>query len=121
MPKKKNKHYKPQNHTNSKGIVSTWQSGYNQGLCDGQYIMADIYAIALNDEFGFGNSNPQRWERLQDRANEYLENIVKYIAEGEPEMGFEKIVEGMRRARPDIAPQIEERYKKVLYNFKKQE
>ena len=34
-------------------------------------------------------------------------------------MGFEKIVEGMYRARPDIAPQIEERYKKVLYNFKK--
>ena len=49
----------------------------------------------------------------------YLENILKYINEGEPEMGFEKIVEGMRRARPEIAPQIEERYKKVLYNFNK--
>ena len=119
MPKKKNKHYKPQTHTNSKGIVSTWQSGYSQGLCDGQVIMADIIFIALNDEFGFGNSDPTKRERLQDQANYYLEKIVKYINEGEPEMGFEKIVEGMYRARPDIAPQIEERYKKVLYNFKK--
>ena len=106
-------------HTDSKGIVSTWQSGYNQGLCDGQVIMADIIFIALHDEFGFGNTNPEKWERLQDRANEYLEKILKYIAEGEPEMGFEKIVEGIKRARPDIVPQIEERYKKVLYNFSK--
>lgn len=119
MPKKKNKHYKPQNHTNSKGIVSTWQSGYNQGLCDGQVIMADILFIALNDEFGFGNTDPNRWERLQNQANWYLEKVVQHIKDGDPEMGFEKIVEGMKRARPDIAPQIEERYKKVLYNFKK--
>lgn len=47
MPKKKNKHYKPQNHTDSKGIVSTYRNGYNQGLCDGQVIMADIIFIAL--------------------------------------------------------------------------
>ena len=119
MPKKKNKNYRPQTHTNSKGIVSTYRNGYNQGLCDGQVIMADVTFIALNDEFGFGNTVPERWDRLQDRANQYLESIVKYINEGEPEMGFEKIVEGMRRARPEIAPQIEERYKKVLYNFKK--
>ena len=119
MPKKKNKHYKPQNHTDSKGIVSTWQSGYNQGLCDGQVIMADIMFISLHDEFGFGNSSPEKWEQLQNRANYYLEQIIKNINEGEPEMGFEKIVEGINRARPDIAPQIEERYKKVLYNFNK--
>ena len=119
MPKKKNKHYKPQNHTDRKGIVSTWQSGYNQGLCDGQVIMADIYTISLHDEFGFGNSNPEKWKMLEDRANYYIEQIIKNINEGEPEMGFEKIVEGMYRARPDIAPTIEERYKKVLYNFNK--
>lgn len=119
MPKKKNKHYKPQTHTNSKGIISTWRSGYNEGLCDGQHIMADIYAVALYDEFGFGNTNPEKWQKLEDRANYYVENIVKYIHEGEPEMGFEKIVEGIHRARPNIAPRIEERYKKVLYNFKK--
>lgn len=117
MPKKKYKHYKPQTHTNSKGIVSTWQQGYNQGLCDGQMIMADAMFVSLNDEFGFGNTAPEKWEQLQDRANYYLEYIVKCINDGEPEMGFEKIVEGMHRARPDIAPQIEERYKKVLYNF----
>ena len=119
MAKKKNKHYKPQTHTNSKGIVSTWQSGYNQGLCDGQQIMADILFIALNDVSGYGNSKPEKWQELEDQANWYLEKLVKHTNEGDPEMGFEKIVEGMRRARPDIAPQIEERYKKVLYNFKK--
>ena len=119
MPKKKNKHYKPQTHTNSKGIVNTWQSGYNQGLCDGQVIMADSIFVALHDTRGFGNSNPELWKELEERANYYLENVIKYINEGEPEMGFEKIVEGMYRARPDIAPQIEDRYKKVLYNFKK--
>lgn len=118
MPKKKNKHYKPQMHTNSKGIISTWQSGYNQGLCDGQLIMADIMTLSLHDEFGFGNSSPEKWQKLQDRANEYLQKISDYIIAGDAEMGFEKIVEGMRRARPDIAPLIEERYKKVLYNFK---
>ena len=75
--------------------------------------------ISLHDEFGFGNSSPEKWEQLQNRANYYLEQIIKNINEGEPEMGFEKIVEGISRARPDIAPQIEERYKKVLYNFKK--
>lgn len=119
MAKKKNKHYRPQTHTDSKGIISTYHNGYNQGLCDGQVIMADIIFIALNDEFGFGNSDPTKWERLQDQANYYLEYMIKNINEGDPEMGFEKIVEGMYRARPDIAPQIEERYKKVLYNFKK--
>ena len=81
--------------------------------------MADIIFIALHDEFGFGNTNPEKWEQLQDRANWYLEYLVKNINEGDPEMGFEKIVEGMYRARPDIAPEVEERYKKVLYNFKK--
>ena len=119
MPKKKNKHYSPQNHTDSKGIVSTYRNGYNQGLCDGQVIMADIIFIALNDEFGFGNSNPDKWKQLEEQANYYLAKIVTNINEGEPEMGFEKIVEGMYRARPDIAPTVEERYKKVLYNFKK--
>ena len=119
MPKKKNKHYRPLKNTDSKGIVSTYQSGYNQGLCDGQIIMADIIFIALNDEFGFGNTNPKRWDILQDRANYYVETVVKNIKEGEPEFGFEKIVEAMYRARPDVAPQIEERYRKVLYNFNK--
>ena len=119
MPKKKNKHYKPQTPAGSNGIVATWQNGYNQGLCDGQVIMADIIFIALHDEFGFGNTNPDKWDKLQDRANSYLVNILKYIDEGKAEMGFEKIVEGMYRARPDIAPEIEERYKKVLYSFKK--
>lgn len=119
MPKKKNKHYKPQAHTNSKGILNTWQNGYSQGICDGQVIMADIMTIALHDEFGFGNSNPEKWEILQDRANYYLEQIIKNINEGEPEMGFEKIVEGMKRARPEMVPEIEKRYQKVLYNFKK--
>lgn len=119
MPKKKNKHYKPQTHTDSNGIVATYRNGYNQGLCDGQVIMADIIFIALNDEFGFGNTNPEKWEQLENQANWYLEKMVKYINEGDAEMGFEKIVEGMRRARPDKVPEIEERYKKVLYNFKK--
>jgi hypothetical protein len=119
MPKKKNKHYKPQTHTDSKGIVNTWQAGYNQGLCDGQVIMADIIFIALHDEFGFGNSNPEKWEKLENQANWYIEYIVKNIHEGDAELGFEKIVEGIKRARPDKAPEIEERYKKVLYNFKK--
>jgi hypothetical protein len=119
MPKKKNKHYKPQVHTNSKGIINTWQNGYNQGLCDGQLIMADIIFVALHDEFGFGNSNPEKWEKLETQANYYLENIVNNIRNGDAEMGFEKIVEGIKRARPDKAPEIEERYRKVLYNFKK--
>ena len=119
MPKKKNKHYKPQNHTDSKGIINTWQQGYNQGLCDGQVIMADILFVALNDVCGYGNSNPKKWEELEKQANYYLEKLVKYIKEGDPEMGFEKIVEGIRRARPDKVAEIEERYKKVLYNFNK--
>ena len=81
--------------------------------------MADILFISLHDEFGFGNSNPEKWERLENQANWYLEKILQHINDGDPEMGFEKIVESMCRARPDIAPEIEERYKKVLYNFKK--
>jgi hypothetical protein len=119
MAKKKNKHYKPQKHTDSKGIISTYHNGYSQGLCDGQVIMADIIFIALHDEFGFGNSNPEKWVKLENQANWYLEYIVKNIHDGDAELGFEKIVEGMYRARPDVAPQIEERYKKVLYNFNK--
>ena len=105
-------------HTNSKGIIDTYHNGYSQGLCDGQFIMADIMSIALHDEFGFGNSSPEKWQKLQDKTNEYLQKISDYIIAGDAEMGFEKIVEGMYRARPDIAPLIEERYKKVLYNFK---
>lgn len=119
MPKKKNKHYRPQNHTDSNGIIATYRNGYNQGLCDGQVIMADILFIALHDEFGFGNSNPEKWERLERQANWYLEYIIRNINDGDYEMGFEKIVEGIRRARPEKATEIEERYKKVLYNFKK--
>lgn len=119
MPKKKNKHYKPQIHTDSKGIVSTYRNGYNQGLCDGQMIMADILFISLNDTRGFGNTNPKMWDELEEQGNWYLEYIVRNINDGTPEMGFEKIVEGMKRARPNLVPEIEERYKKVLYNFKK--
>ena len=119
MPKKKNKHYKPQNHTDSKGILSTYRQGYSQGLCDGQVIMADVIFIALHDVFGFGNTKPEKWKQLEEQANYYLEKIVTNIQDGDYEMGFEKIVEGMYRARPDIAPQVEERYKKVLYNFSK--
>lgn len=119
MPKKKNKHYKPQTHTDSKGILSTYRQGYSQGLCDGQVIMADVIFIALHDLFGFGNTNPEKWKQLEDQANYYLEKIVTNIQDGDYEMGFEKIVEGMYRARPDIAPQVEERYKNVLYNFNK--
>ena len=55
----------------------------------------------------------------ENLANWYLEYIVKNIHEGDAELGFEKIVEGIKRARPDKATEIEERYKKVLYNFKK--
>ena len=119
MPKKKNKHYKPQAPAGSKGLVSTWQNGYNQGLCDGQMIMADICFVALNDVSGYGNSKPEKWQELEDQCNWYVQYLIKNINDGDPEMGFEKIVEGMHRARPDIAPEIEERYKKVLYNFKK--
>lgn len=119
MPKKKNKNYRPQNHTDSNGIIATYRNGYNQGLCDGQQIMADILFISLNDTRGFGNTNPKMWDELEEQANWYLGYIVRNINDGTPEMGFEKIVEGMKRARPNLVPEIEERYKKVLYNFKK--
>lgn len=119
MPKKKNKHYKPQTHTDSRGILSTYRNGYNQGLCDGQVIMADILFISLNDVSGYGNTDPEMWDELEEQANWYLEYIVRNINDGDPEMGFEKIVEGMKRARPDRVAETEERYKKVLYNFKK--
>ena len=59
MPKKKNKHYKSQNYTDSKGIVGTYRNGYNQGLCDNQIIISNIIFIALHNKFGFGNSNPE--------------------------------------------------------------
>ena len=99
------------------------QAGMNT-IANGDIVKCSVLPIgchylALHDEFGFGNTNPEKWDKLQDRANSYLVNILKYIDEGEAEMGFEKIVEGMYRARPDIAPEIEERYKKVLYNFNK--
>ena len=70
MPKKKNKHYKPQNHTDSKGIVSTYRNGYNQVLCDGQVIMSDIILLALHDEFGFGNKKKKKKKKRKDRPNE---------------------------------------------------
>ena len=47
MPKKKNKHYKPQNHTDSKGIISTYRNGYNQGLCFIIFSLGRLFELAI--------------------------------------------------------------------------
>ena len=77
----------------------------------------DIVKINECDLFIYNGGEGDVWV---DSILESADNSVNTLAMMDcVETVEEKIVEGMYGARPDIAPTIEERYRKVLYNFNK--
>lgn len=96
---------------------------YNQGFADGQIIMRDVFTLALYDTFAdanidFGKLTDEDWVNVESRANEYVDDVVKHIEEGEPELGFEHICLGMRRVRSEeYCKKLDKVYDNVLYHF----
>lgn len=104
-------------------LSDTAVKNYNQGFTDGQIIMRDVFTLALYDVFAdtkidIGKLTEEDWIKIEDRANDYVDDVVKHISEGEPELGFEHICLGMRRVRDEeYCKQLDKVYDKVLYHF----
>jgi len=97
MPKKKNKHYKP--NTQNKHKKSLFQKAYSKGLIDGQSIMYDTIEIVLNEEFGFGNSNANKWGELAAEVSDVNDNVQSFVNNHSKESAIKYVADNISKIR----------------------
>ena len=99
----------------SKQLTAAWHKGFEEGLWSGEMLMIDICSVALYNCFGFGSTNPAKWDKLGaeiQRINDELMSNEK----DETELGFERLVNALVKIfGEDKRKEIESKYRKLIY------
>ena len=99
----------------SKQLTTAWHKGFEEGLWSGEMLMIDICSVALYNCFGFGSTNPAKWDKLGaeiQRINDELMSSDK----GEVEIGFEHLINALAKIfGEDRRKEFEHKYRKLIY------
>lgn len=99
----------------SKQLTAAWHKGFEEGLWSGEMLMIDICSVALYNCFGFGSTNPAKWDKLAaeiQRINDELMSNEK----DETELGFERLINALVKIfGEDKRKEIEHKYRKLIY------
>lgn len=99
----------------AKQLTATYQKGFEEGLWNGEMLMIDICSVALYNCFGFGSTNPMKWDKLGaeiQRINDELMSSDK----GEVEIGFEHLINALAKIfGEDRRKEFERKYRNLIY------
>lgn len=94
------------------------QSGFDEGLWNGEMIMIDICSVALYNCFGFGTSNPSKWDKLGAEIQRLNDELMHPKQPDEVSAGFERMVNALVKIfGEDQREEIEKKYRNLLFNF----
>ena len=103
------------NNNYAKQLNSAWHKGFEEGLWSGEMLMIDICSVALYNCFGFGSTNPMKWDKLGaeiQRINDELMSSDK----DEVEIGFEHLINALAKIfGEDRRKEFEHKYRKLIY------
>ena len=99
----------------SKQLNSTWHKGFNEGLWSGEMLMIDICSVALYNLYGFGKSNPEKWDKLGAEIQRIQNELMKNSGD-EVSYGFEQLINALVKIfGEDKRKEIESKYRKLIY------
>ena len=99
----------------SKQLNSTWHKGFDEGLWSGEMLMIDICSVALYNLYGFGKSNPEKWDKLGAEIQRINDELMKNSGD-EVSLGFEQLINALVKIfGEDKRKEIESKYRKLIY------
>lgn len=103
----------------AKQLKTTKQSGFNEGLWSGEMIMLDICSVALYNCFGFGTTNPAKWDKLSAEIQRINDELFNPRKPDEVSLGFEHLVKALVKIYgEEQRADIEKKYNNLLFNLK---
>lgn len=99
----------------SKQLNSVWHKGFEEGLWSGEMLMIDICSVALYNCFGFGSTNPKKWDKLGAEIQRINDELMKNSGD-EVSLGFEQLINALVKIfGEDKRKEIENKYRKLIY------
>ena len=103
------------NNNYAKQMKAMYHKGFDDGLWSGEMLMIDICSVALYNLYGFGKTNPEKWDKLGaeiQRINDELMSSDK----DEVEIGFEHLINALAKIfGEDRRKEFEHKYRKLIY------
>lgn len=104
----------------AKQLKAAKQAGFNEGFWCGRTIMADIISIALYNCFGFGTTNPLKWDKLGAEIQRIDEELMSQGDRDEITLGFEKMTRALIKIfGEEQKANIESKYRNLLFKIGK--
>ena len=99
----------------SKQLNSAWHKGFEEGLWSGEMLMIDICSVALFNLYGFGKTNPEKWDKLGAEIQRINDELMKNSGD-EVSLGFEQLINALVKIfGEDKRKEIESKYRKLIY------
>ena len=99
----------------AKQLTATYQKGFEEGLWSGEMLMIDICSVALYNCFGFGSTNPMKWDKLGAEIQRINDELMKNKGD-EVSLGFEQLINALVKIfGDDKRKEIENKYRKLIY------
>lgn len=103
------------NNNYAKQLNSAWHKGFEEGLWSGEMLMIDICSVALYNCFGFGKTNPEKWDKLGAEIQRIQNELMQYKGD-EVSLGFEHLINALVKIfGDDKRKEIECKYRKLIY------
>lgn len=99
----------------SKQLTAAWHKGFEEGLWSGEMLMIDICSVALFNLYGFGKTNPEKWDKLGAEIQRINDELMKNSGD-EVSYGFEQLINALVKIfGEDKRKEIESKYRKLIY------
>ena len=103
------------NNNYAKQLNSAWHKGFDDGLWSGEMLMIDICSVALYNCFGFGKTNPEKWDKLGAEIQRINDELMKNSGD-EVSYGFEQLINALVKIYgDDKRKEIERKYRNLIY------
>lgn len=100
----------------AKQLKQAKQSGFEEGLWSGEMIMIDICSVALHNCFGFGSTNPAKWDKLGAEIQRIQDELFNPKQPDEVSLGFEHMVKALVSIfGEEQRAEIECKYRNLLF------
>ncbi len=101
----------------AKQVKAAKQSGFDEGLWNGEMIMIDICSVALYNCFGFGKQLPEKWDKLGAEIQRLNDELMHPKQPDEVSAGFERMVNALVRIfGEDQREEIEKKLERMKEN-----
>ena len=103
------------NNNYAKQLKAMYHKGFDDGLWSGEMLMIDICSVALYNLYGFGKTNPEKWDKLGAEIQRINDELMKNSGD-EVSLGFEQLINALVKIfGEDKRKEIERKYRNLIY------